>query len=244
VTAQYVVTHTLIYTAGLNGSITGTTQQTVNHGASGTEVVAVADTGCHFVRWSDDVMTAARTDANVTADIAVGAEFAMNLYTVTFQTDGTPATLTGTTPQTIAHGSDCTAVTANAALGYAFVRWSRGGVEYSTNPTITPTNVTEDMTFVAEYDPIYHSVTFTAGANGSLSGSLSQSVLDGHDATPVAAVPDAGHLLIWSGDHVGAENPLTLTNVTADMDVTANFDPDPGSLELEISWPSENEVIR
>ncbi|MBW7864840.1 MAG: hypothetical protein H3C30_10565, partial [Candidatus Hydrogenedentes bacterium] len=68
VTADDGITqHTLTYTAGANGSITGTTPQTVNHGADGTEVTATPDTGYHFVQWSDGVLTAARTDLNVTA---------------------------------------------------------------------------------------------------------------------------------------------------------------------------------
>lgn len=72
------ITYTLTYTAGANGLITGTTPQTVNYGGSGTQVTAVPDTGYHFVQWSDDVMTASRTDTNVTANITVTATFAIN----------------------------------------------------------------------------------------------------------------------------------------------------------------------
>ena len=46
-------TYTLTYTAGPNGSISGTTPQTVNYGADGTPVTAVPNTGYHFVNWSD-----------------------------------------------------------------------------------------------------------------------------------------------------------------------------------------------
>jgi len=67
---------TLIYTAGPGGSISGTTPQTVVSGADGSQVTAVPNTGYRFVRWSDDVMTASRTDTNVTADINVTAVFA------------------------------------------------------------------------------------------------------------------------------------------------------------------------
>jgi len=64
------------YAAGPHGSITGATPQTVNHGASGTEVTAVPAAGYRFTRWSDGVLTATRTDTNVTADKSVTAEFA------------------------------------------------------------------------------------------------------------------------------------------------------------------------
>ncbi|HQN73768.1 MAG TPA: LamG domain-containing protein, partial [bacterium] len=69
-------TYTLTYTAGANGSITGTSPQTVNHGSDGSEVTATPDAGYSFVKWNDDVLTASRTDTNVTADITVEAEFA------------------------------------------------------------------------------------------------------------------------------------------------------------------------
>jgi len=67
---------TLTYNAGAGGSITGTTPQTVASGADGSEVTAVPNTGYRFVQWSDGVMTASRTDTNVTADITVTAVFA------------------------------------------------------------------------------------------------------------------------------------------------------------------------
>ena len=75
-TANFAINqYTLTYTAGANGSISGTSPQTVNHGSNGTEVMAVPNIGYHFVKWSDDVMTESRTDTNVTADITVTANF-------------------------------------------------------------------------------------------------------------------------------------------------------------------------
>jgi len=67
---------TLTYNAGSGGSISGATPQTVASGADGSEVTAVPNAGYRFVRWSDGVMTASRTDTNVTADINVTAVFA------------------------------------------------------------------------------------------------------------------------------------------------------------------------
>ena len=51
VTASFAInTYTLTYTAGANGSISGTSPQTVNDGGSGSAVTAVADAGYHFSR--------------------------------------------------------------------------------------------------------------------------------------------------------------------------------------------------
>ena len=74
VTANFAInTYTLTYTAGANGTITGPSPQTVDHGANGTPVTAVPNAGYHFVAWTDGVLTAARTDTNVTANISVTA---------------------------------------------------------------------------------------------------------------------------------------------------------------------------
>ena len=73
--ASTINTFTLSYSASVGGRIIGATQQTVQYGANGTEVIAVPDEGYEFVRWSDGVTTATRTDVNVTSDITVTAEF-------------------------------------------------------------------------------------------------------------------------------------------------------------------------
>src|SRR6185295_19737978 len=50
VTANFAInTYTLIYTAGANGAVTGTSPQTVNCGDSGTAVTAVPNACYHFV---------------------------------------------------------------------------------------------------------------------------------------------------------------------------------------------------
>ena len=69
-TANFAInTYTLTYTAGTNGTISGTSPQTVNSGGSGTAVTAVPNSGYHFVDWSDASTANPRTDTNVTADI-------------------------------------------------------------------------------------------------------------------------------------------------------------------------------
>jgi hypothetical protein len=75
--AQWTVnsSYTLTYIAGVHGSLTGTLQQTVNYGASGTAVTAVAVSGYHFVDWSDGSTANPRTDTNVTTNISVKASF-------------------------------------------------------------------------------------------------------------------------------------------------------------------------
>ena len=105
VTANFAIdTFTLTYTAGAGGTIEGTSPQTVNYGAGGTLVTAVPNTGYHFVDWSDGVLTAARTDTNVTANITVTANFAIDTFTLTY-TAGAGGTIEGTSPQTVNYGA-------------------------------------------------------------------------------------------------------------------------------------------
>jgi len=83
-------TYILTYTAEANGTITGTAAQTVEQGASGSTVTATPNSGYHFVKWSDDVTAATRTDSNVAGNIAVSASFAINESSPSPDTTPTP----------------------------------------------------------------------------------------------------------------------------------------------------------
>jgi Divergent InlB B-repeat domain/YDG domain/Bacterial Ig-like domain (group 3) len=96
VTATGVTNYTLTYTAGANGTVTGTSPQTVASGGSGSAVTAVPNTGYHFVNWSDASTSNPRTDTNVTGNISVTANFAINTTpTITFGAAPTPTYLGG-----------------------------------------------------------------------------------------------------------------------------------------------------
>src|SRR5450759_3352672 len=141
-------TYTLTYTAGANGTITGTSPQTVNSGGSGTLVTATPNAGYHFVSWSDGVLTAARTNSNVTGNVTVTATFAITpvTYTLTY-TAGANGTITGTSHKTVNSGGYGTLVTATPNDGYKFVSWSDGVLTAArTNSNVTG-NVTVTATF-------------------------------------------------------------------------------------------------
>ncbi|MEV4999502.1 InlB B-repeat-containing protein [Nocardioides sp. LML1-1-1.1] len=211
---EYAVT----YAAGPGGSVSGPVAQTVEHGTDADTVTAVPDTGYRFVRWSDGSTTNPRTDTNVTADLAVTAEFAVLEHTLTYAA-GAHGSLGGTTPQTVQHGSDGTAVTAIPATGYHFVQWSDGS---TTNPR-TDTNVTADISVTAQFAITTYRLRYVAGAHGSIAGDDDQTVDHGTDGTAVTAVPDTGYFFVrWSDGSTA--NPRTDTSVVADLSVTAVFD--------------------
>jgi hypothetical protein len=84
-TAYFAVdgaTYTLTYAAGSNGSVSGTTSQTVSPGADGGPVTAVPAIGYRFSRWSDGILSATRTDLSVVGNLSVTAYFVQTGYIV------------------------------------------------------------------------------------------------------------------------------------------------------------------
>lgn len=123
--------YSLLYSAGNNGNLTGTTTQIILNGDDGEPVTAVPDSGYHFVDWSDGSTANPRADTGITANISVSANFDVGAtYTLSYSA-GTGGSLTGSVSQAVISGSDGTAVTAVPASGYSFVRWSDGS---TTNP--------------------------------------------------------------------------------------------------------------
>ena len=117
--------------------------------------------------------------------------------------------------QTVDYGNDGTAVTAVPDTGYHFVQWSDGGTD---NPR-QDTNVTADVTVTASFAIDQFTLTYTAGANGSISGTSPKTVDYGNDGTAVTAVPDTGyHFVQWSDGRT--DNPRTDTDVTKNITLT------------------------
>ena len=82
-------------------------------------------------------------------------------------------------------------------------------------PSVTAKNIS--LTTSASY-----SLTYTAGAHGSITGSTSQTVIGGGSGTAVTAVPAAGYSFTGWSDSTST-NPRIDTNVAGNISVTANF---------------------
>jgi len=156
-----IFAHTLTYTAGAGGSITGTTPQTVNQGTDGTPVTAVPVADYHFVQWSDSNITNPRTDTNVTECVAVTAEFAPNpaitAFTVPDQT-GSTIIGAGTVTLTMPYGTVLTALVPTITHTGTSVSPASGVANNFTSPQ-TYTVTAADSTTQA------YTVTVTIGAN-------------------------------------------------------------------------------
>jgi len=208
----------LVYRAGANGSILGSASQTVQRDSSGETVVAVPAAGYSFVMWSDGLRTAARTDADVTSNIDVTAVFAPEGARVLLYVAGDGGAIVGSAMQIVAPGESGTPVEAAPSAGYVFVSWSDG----SKNAARADANITSDAVYTAVFAKI-HSLSYVAGANGTILGSREQSVIAGSSGTMVMAVANTGYRFeSWSDGVTTAER--TDVNVSEDISVTAIFD--------------------
>ena len=162
------ITHTATYSAGSHGSLTGTTSQIVVDSTDATAVTAVPDSGYQFSNWSDSSTQNPRTDTNVTGDITVTANFtAVQVVTHDLSyTAGSHGTLTGSTSQTVADGTNGTAVTAVPDSGYQFSKWS----DNSTQNPRTDLNVTTDISVTANFTLIPVVQQGGGGSSGYSSG--------------------------------------------------------------------------
>jgi uncharacterized repeat protein (TIGR01451 family) len=120
--------------------------------------------------------------------------------------------------QLIQHGQNAASVTAVPAAGYRFAQWSDG----LTATTRTDTNVTSDLTVSAYFVLNTFTLTYSAGAGGTITGTAVQSVASGADGSPVTAVPDAGYIFLHWSDGSTA-NPRTDLGVSASVTVSARF---------------------
>ena len=119
--ADEFTTYLLTYTAGANGSLLGLSSQIVNPGANGTSIMANADSGYHFVNWSDLSTDNPRTDMNVMADISVTANFAPDASpTATATETATPTATATSTPTATATATSTPTATATATPSYGY----------------------------------------------------------------------------------------------------------------------------
>lgn len=154
--------HTITYSAGANGTISGHSIQGVNNGTNGVPVTAVANSGYQFSSWSDASVSNPRTDYNVSADISVTANFTavpvvQHFYSSFFSSAISISALRGSTaamyikanlpvPDYLSSGS----VTVPAVISETPPQWipdaTAPTVPENTMPTETPTETPTQVT--------------------------------------------------------------------------------------------------
>ena len=208
----------------------------MNYGADGTTVTAVPATGYHFVGWSDGIQSAIRTDTGITSNIAVTANFAIDMFTLTITRAGSG---TGTITSDVGGincGSTCigsfgygsvVSLTASPSGTSSFTGWTR---RYT--GTDNPLQITMDghKTVQATFSILTYTVsgTVTVGSTG-LPG-VTMSGLPGSPVTDAsgdysAQVTHGSTLTVTPTHPIYTFDPVsnTYTNVTANI-TDQNYD--------------------
>lgn len=150
---EKVPTYILEYAANPGGSISGVTKQEVMIGQQGSAVTAVPMKGYYFVKWSDGVTTATRTDI-ADRTLKVAAEFSpLPTYVLTYLASA-GGSIEGNASQNVLKGSESSAVTAVADEGYCFVKWS-DGVTTATRTDVATGNLTVTAEFAEEKTVVF-----------------------------------------------------------------------------------------
>ena len=203
-------------------------------------MTAIANEGYEFVGWTvgENTLTDNPLSLIVTSDVAVVANFKAIEHTVTV-TVNNPAMGSVAGAGVYNYGRTAT-LTATANEGYEFVGWTVNGETLLENPlTLT---VTSDVTVVATFKAIEHTVTATVNdpAMGSVEGAGVYNY--GTTATLTATANEGYEFVGWTvGENTLTDNPLTLT-ITSDVTVVATFKAIEHTVTVTVNDPAMGSV--
>ena len=163
---------------------------------------------------------ASKAYTNVTSDQATSYTAIIIICTIT-ATAGPNGSILPSGAVSVNYGSNQTfAITPNTGYHVADVLVDGGPVGAVT--TYTFTNVIASHTISATFAINTYTLTYTAGAGGTITGTTPQTVNYGGSGTQVTAVPNTGyHFVNWSDGSMASSR--TDTNVTANISATATF---------------------
>ena len=222
-TTEQIPSYTISVSANPTNGGTVAGGGTYQQGQSCT-VTATANTGYTFLRWTENG-TQVSTNANYTFTVSdnrtLVAQFQANSYTVSVSatpTSGGSATGGGN----YNYGQSCT-VSASAANGYTFLRWTENGTQVSTNASYTFT-VTGNRTLVAQFQVNGYTISASANptAGGTVTGAGTYNY--GQSCTLTATANTGYTFLRWTenGEQVSTNATYTF-NVTGNRTLVAQF---------------------
>ncbi len=186
-------------------------------------MTAVPNRGYHFVSWSDGVLTAARTDSNVTASKSYTASFAIDTFTIT-PSAGPNGAITPAVVQTVDYGAGPT-FTITPAANYHVLDVLVNGLSVGAVTSYTFTNVTANQTISATFAIDTFTITPTTGLHGTITPAVVQTV--DYGATPAFTfTPDTGYhvaAVLVDGVSVGAVSSYTFAAVAANHTISVSF---------------------
>ena len=258
VTANFVVsTYTINVTENLGGNISPSGLVTVNSGGSQTFTIT-PNAGYHITDVKVDgvsvgaVMT--YTFNNLNASHSIGVSFAINQYTL-IATVGPNGTIIPSGAVILDHGGSLTfTMTPNSGYRISDIKVDGGSI--GAVATYTFTNVTASHTIEASFAINQHTITATAGSNGTITPSGSVTVDDGGSWT-FTITPNTGYRISdveVDGGVLGVTRSYTFSNVTSDHTISAtfkeiqvvslpfsdNFEDDTVGKQLNLPWDNFN----
>ncbi|MCG8509073.1 MAG: hypothetical protein MI741_07570, partial [Rhodospirillales bacterium] len=243
------------YTVKVNSTTGGSTDKdgdnTVNHGESLT-ITPTADSGYTFTGWtggntsSDNPLTL----NNITSDTDLTPEFTRDTgrLKVVLNDAGSGATFKIEGPSDFNVGNPLTGQTSNydqdVPTGDYTVTFSNEtgyDVAVSANPFAVTDNSAsgtldknQTETVTGDYSLIMYIVQVNSATGGSTDKDGGNNVDHGTDIT-ITATPDTGYSFVqWTGDNTSSDNPLTLSDVTGDFDITPEFSRDTARLVVNL----------
>ncbi len=224
------------YVAGPNGSLTGPTTENVKPGDNiANPPTTVPATNYEFQYWQDQDGNKYLTDADlmkapITGDMIITAIFDLASYKIIYCAgpNGTIGTPNNEVVKYGGHPASVPTTTPNA--GYVFEGWKdQNGTVYPTNADVEKITVSSDLTLTAVFELNQHTVTFVAGAGGSIAGTTTQKVRTGASVTSVPT-PTANQgftFQYWeddNGNQYKNANQVMRVKIADDITFTAVFD--------------------
>ena len=208
-----------------NGGQVAPTFKSVTYGSGYGLIPIPTRTGYTFGGWwrgagGTGTQVAEATTVAVASDHTVYAKWTATCYTVTFDAQGgtvSPAS------KSVAYRSSFGSLPSPARTGHTFGGWWTGAGGTGTQVTEAVTlSSASDQTLFAKWTINRYTLTYSAGTNGTVRGTLTQTVTFGENGSAVEAVADTGLLFSgWSDGRI--DNPRTDENVAGDVSVTALF---------------------
>jgi hypothetical protein len=250
-------TYAITATATLGGIISPSGSVTVNYGGSQIFTI-MPNAGYHVADVKVDGLSVgavlAYTFSNVTSDHTVDVIFAINRYTLT-ATAGPNGAIVPSGPVIVDHGGNLTfTITPNPDYRISDVKVDGGSI--GPVATYTFTNLTAAHTVEASFVINQHTITATAGSNGTITPSGAVTV--DHGGSLIFTITANADYRISDvevdGRMLGVTRSYTFSNVTSDHTINAtfkqiqvislpfadNFEDDPAGTEPNLPWDNFN----
>ena len=233
-------TYTVTFDKNGGGTEADPTTKTATHGGNvGTLPTAPTRTGYGFTSWNtktDGSGTEFTATTAVTANITVYAQWTINSYTVTFNSQGGSAV----DSQTVNYGGKVTEPTAPMKTGYTFAGWYKE-LECTNTWDFNTDMVISDVTLYAKWTINSYTVTFDKNGGDTEANPMTKPATHGGNVGTLPEAPTKTNYTFtsWNTAAGGGGTEFTAaTAVTADITVYAKwtintysvtFDPQGGS---------------